>query len=138
MVPVSLELLWLLIPGGEVFLSLLSIEFEEVWIEVSRVGGQWLISPSSRVLIIDGAYEPLVGLFRVPFELFGEWCLHGRLNFLDLVTVMSRIVENLPLLDVTLVHLECLLLDALLSEDVLNQVLALFKSLTEAPVIGNT
>ena len=134
----SLELLWLLIPGGEVFLSLLSIEFEEVWIEVSRVSGQWFISPSSSVLIIDRAYEPLVGFLCVSLELFREWCLHGRLNFLDLITIVSSIVENLPLLDVTLVHLEGLLLDALLAEDVLDQHLALFKSLTEAPVIGNT
>jgi len=77
-------------------------------------------------------------LFAVHLELFGEWCLHGSLQKLDLVAVVSIIIEHLPLLDSTLVHFDLLLADALGTNNLLNPVLVLDASLFHAPVIGDT
>ena len=133
----SSELLNLLVPRGEVLLSLLSIDLEEVGIEIGAVGREGLVSPCSCGLIINVANEPLVGLLTVHLELFGERCLHGSLEQLDLVAIVLQIIEYLPLLDLALVHLEFAFANASLSNNVLDPVLQLFDSLAHTPIVGN-
>jgi len=128
-------LLNLLVSLREVLLSLLSIDLKEVGVEVGLVSGKGLISPLSCSLIIDVTNEPLVGLLTVHLELFGERCLHGSLKQLDLVTVVLKVIQNLPLLNLTLVHLHFLLLNACLSENILNPVLETFHSLARSPIV---
>ena len=56
----SLELLGLLESFDEEFASLLSIELQEVGVEVGSVRGQGLVAPLTHALIIYIANEPFV------------------------------------------------------------------------------
>lgn len=51
---------------------------------------------------------------------------------------MSLVVEDLPLFDLTLVHLELLLTNALLADHFFDPVFKLSADLTHFPVIGDT
>ena len=126
---ISLELLRFFVPRLEVLLSLLPVEFEEVGIEVGRISGQRLVSPGPSILVIDDSNESLFRLISVPFELIRQWSLHGCLNFLDLIATVANsiIVEDLPLLHVTLNHVELFVLNAVLAENLFNNVLASFQ-----------
>lgn len=107
-----MELLGLLIPLSEVLLSLLPVHLDEVWVEVSRVRCQRLISPNLVVFIIDCANEPLGALLCVHLKLLRKWSLHRRLQPLDLLAIVSLVVQDLPLLHVSFVHLKLLCIDA--------------------------
>ena len=102
----SLNLFDLLIALNKELLPLLTVKLEEVGIEISRICGKSFISPGPRILIIDISVEPFLGVVAVHFELFRQGCLSSGLNLLDLVTIECRIIQNLPFLDLALVHLE--------------------------------
>ena len=131
----SFELLRLLEPLDEVLAPLLSIDLEEVGVEVSRVSRKRIIAPQTVVLIVDSTNEGLVMFLTVHLELFRERSLDGRLQEINLVTWVRIIIKNLPLLDSALVHRHLALADALSSDDILNPVLVLTNELTHAPVI---
>ena len=112
-----------LIPVDEVLAPLFSVDLQEVWVEVGRIRGQRFISPQASVFIIDDSNEPLVRLVSVHFELFRQRSLDCSLQKLHLVAVVHVIVQNLPLLDLALVHLKLLLVDAFPSNHFFNHVL---------------
>ena len=54
----SIKLLRLLVSLNEELASLLTVDLEEVGVEVSGVDGQGLVAPRFRGLVVDGANEP--------------------------------------------------------------------------------
>ena len=131
----SLELFWLFEALDEVLASLLSVDLEKVGVEVWLVLGQRIVPPQTRVFVVDFANVILVMLLSVHLELFRQRCLHGGLQLLDLLSVVSMIVEDLPLLDCAFVHFKLFLSDLFGTDDFFDPVLKLELGLAHAPVI---
>ena len=66
----SLNLFDIFIALNKVLLSLFTVKLEEVGVEISRISWKGFISPGPRILIIDIAEEPFLGVVAVHFELF--------------------------------------------------------------------
>ena len=88
----SLNLFDVFIAFNEEFLSLFTIKLEEVGVEISRISRKSFISPGPRILIIDVAIEPLLGVVAVHFKLFRKWCLSRSLNLFDLIAIEDFII----------------------------------------------
>ena len=131
----SFELLGCLVPLDEELAALLAVHLKEVGVEVSRVRVQGLVAPLTSIFIIDFTDEPLVRLVTVPLQLLRQRCLYSSLKGLDLITIVDLVVKDLPLFDLTFVHLELLLLDALLTHDFLDPVFELDAGLATASIV---
>ena len=134
----SFELLRCLVPLDEELAALLAVHLKEVGVEVSRVRVQGLVAPLTSIFIIDFTDEPLVRLVTVPLQLLRQRCLYSSLKGLDLITIVDLVVKDLPLFDLTFVHLELLLLDALLTHDFLDPVFELDAGLATASIVRDT
>ena len=102
----SFELFWLLVALNEELLSSLTVDWQEVWVEISRVVCFGLISPRPRILIVKGKLHWFAVLFLVHFKLFWKWSLDVRLNLFDVLKWVFCVVKHLPFLHGSLVHVD--------------------------------
>lgn len=107
-----MKLARLLITLDEELLSALTINLQELWVEVRTVGGSWLVTPSCDVRVVEGSLHRLRVLLCVHLEFFREWRLNSSLQFFDLMLVdtFHIVAKDLPLLDLAFVEMHFLLL----------------------------
>ena len=104
-------------------------------VEVCRLDGLWVVSPSLNVGVGERRLERDVVLLLPLLELLWQRSVTSRLHLLDLIPVEGSIIEHLPLLRLAFVRFDLHLLDALLANDVLNPVLELDKSRLSASIV---
>jgi len=132
------ELSGLLEPLNEESLSLFSIKLNVLGIEISRLVSLSLITPLSSIMVIERKLHGDLSLLFVHLEFFRLWCTHSFLHLDNLISVVLSIIENLPLFDGTLVHVDFLINDLLLANNILNPHFKINNDLSKTSIAFNT
>ena len=125
----------LLVALQEELLALLSVYLQELGVEVCALLGQRLVAPGCHVCVIKRKLHRLRVLLFPVLQLFRSWGLNGRLNLLDLISVVGVVVQYLPLLRCSFVELLLFCANLLASNNVLNPVFHFHEHLACARVV---
>jgi len=117
---------------------LLAILSKKSGIEIGRIDGSRVISPFVNVSISEGSLNSNVVLLLPSLKLLRQGSVRGSLKLLDLISIEAVVIENLPLLWLTLVSFDASFSDSLGTDDILDPVFHLNEHLLHARIVIET